>query len=514
MAKKTLLALATIVVFIAYAFFPWATLRYEQKQFNSPDEAANYYFAKRVSEGESVAEESLLAGVSGGVIHPRAMQVVNGKLVPGSFFGMPIIYGAIALAFGKWLLPYLTALATVLLLFMCFSIWKHLFDKQIAFLATVLMAIHPAVWYYASRGFFHNILFITIFCAAVLSYLKCRAENYDKLWLFISLIILSLSLFVRASEFLWILPIVIAFAIIDRQEWRSAHVVAALSALAVGTISWIWLSNFAYGQLMPPGYLSSTSSVSGQNFLWPFGINPGLIMINALQYGIWLFLPFWFFVTVGVYINYQTISKKYLIVAAWVTTWLLVYYGGIKVVDAVGAQTISLGVSYVRYWMPVYIIWIPFAAMGLIAIFDHFSIQRRAVTMTIILLLIGFISFWQVFFSAEDGLVAVALRLQEYRATSRVIEQFTNFDAIIIGDRADKATFPQRSVIVSDGRPVLTIPEIRKILPLLVEHASVYFNTVEKPDAAILESLAEERFQMISPMALPDRSWLYRLVRL
>src|SRR3989338_5706310 len=74
--------------------------------FNSPDETANFYFTKLFAESGQLAVENPLPVDLG----PRAMRAEGGRLSPGIFLGIILLYGAIAKVFGSWIIIYLTPL--------------------------------------------------------------------------------------------------------------------------------------------------------------------------------------------------------------------------------------------------------------------------------------------------------------------------------------------------------------------------------------------------------------------
>src|SRR3989338_2105314 len=146
--EKIILGITLTAALAAYSFFPWATSSREIMRFNSPDEAANYFFTTRLISTEPISVSEPLNGVANNFIHPRSARVVNGALVPASFVGLPVIYGIIGLAFGRAILPFLTPLFTVLALLAVYACSRRLFGSKIALLATILLAIHSAMWYY------------------------------------------------------------------------------------------------------------------------------------------------------------------------------------------------------------------------------------------------------------------------------------------------------------------------------------------------------------------------------
>ena len=82
--------------------------------YDSPDETANAFWAGRVAAGQPLAIADPIVGEAGGAVHPRSMAVRGDLLLPGSFPGSFLLFGALQpvsrLPF--WMMtPLITALA-------------------------------------------------------------------------------------------------------------------------------------------------------------------------------------------------------------------------------------------------------------------------------------------------------------------------------------------------------------------------------------------------------------------
>lgn len=524
--EKIILGTMLAVALAVYSFFPWVTASREIVRFNSPDEAANYFFTTRVIGAQSISVAEPLNGIANNLIHPRSARVVNGAIVPASFVGLSVIYGIVGLAFSRAILPFLTPLFTVLALLTVYACARRLFEFKTALLAIILLTIHPAVWYYASRGFYHNVLFFDLLVFTWWGYWRWREHGRSQGWLIFCLVTLAAALFVRTSEALWVVPMAAATIFVDRRELRPAHLFTALLMGGLLIIFYFYLAITIYGQIWPPGY--QMSGASGILFsklpsliripLWavaPFGFSPLNIVSNFFNYGIMLFLPFWLLVVGGFwYDRGQEIKRSYAFVAGLITLWLAIYYGSWNISDTVGASDLTIGISYVRYWLPIYAIWLPYAALALLAIRRMFTGMTGRLWLALVILLLAGSSFMQVFFDYPEGLTYVAERLQQYRHSVIYTESMVAANSVIIGDRADKVFSPERRVIVSDGRPVFFIPGVLETTVRLAEVVPVYFYTVDRPNAELQEKLRQYRLNLLSPIMLPDGAFLYRLIRL
>lgn len=168
-----------VLALIFFFFYSWLSLATPLK-FNSPDETANYFFIKQfVSTGEPRFLEPLNSDF-GGIFHPRSTNVAGGFIVPGSFLGLILIYGCIAKIVGLWLVPYLTSLISVIAVLFFYGIVKKIFSDKIAFISALLFFLHPAIFYYASRGLFNNLLFLDLFIIGFYYLLNLKAVQAVK----------------------------------------------------------------------------------------------------------------------------------------------------------------------------------------------------------------------------------------------------------------------------------------------------------------------------------------------
>lgn len=499
-------------------------MRHDLVRFNSPDETANYYFAERIASGEAPKLVDSLNGIAENSIHPRSTQVVNGAIVPGGFLGLPVFYGAIGYVFSRNVLPYLTPLVAVLGLLAFASVVRRLLGSSLSFITFVLAVAHPAVWYYATRGFFHNMLFVSLLCLAWWAYWKAREQAWSPRWLAFGVLMLAAALFTRTSEVLWIAVIVAATVWRHRRDWGIPQWVALLLTGSVIVVAISWVAISVWSQFVPPSYVGdgpsgavAATSVLRQawHLLLPFGLHFGSALRHAWQYCFAIFPVYTVHVIIGGVVAWQQrrLPKWYWTLAALVPTWLILYYGSWTIRDTVGPEQMTIGISYVRYWLPIYLLWLPMAAVGVETLVRQLISQRQSLGLAIGGLLLAFIGFQQVYFEPVEGLAPIAERLALYRATSRQVQELTSSDAIIVGDRSDKVFFPERRVIVMDTRPVLDIPQVQLALPRLADVVPLYYQGTQSPSDPAPEFFTAQRFALVNPVALSDGTWLYRLIR-
>ncbi len=130
--------------------------------FDSPDETANYFWAVRIAKGESLWYREPLEVAGNSLLRPRSMNVIGMKVVPGSFLGLPLLYGYMAKWLGVNAIPYFTPLFASLAVIAFGFLMMKLFDPVMGLLSAALLAVLPPWWYYASRGMYHNVLFVSL----------------------------------------------------------------------------------------------------------------------------------------------------------------------------------------------------------------------------------------------------------------------------------------------------------------------------------------------------------------
>jgi len=201
-----IIAVIAILFFLTSAvYLPFSV----NNKFNTPDETANYFFAKLFAETGQLKIIEPLEKLVDNAIHPRSINVLSGFLVPEGFWGLPLIYGAIGRLSSINFLPYLTAVLTILSLPFYFLFFKTIFGHKIARLSLLLLLINPVFWYNASRNFYHNLLFVNFL--VILLYLIVSNRSLTLARYIIAGISLGLALLVRPSETLWLMALVGVF---------------------------------------------------------------------------------------------------------------------------------------------------------------------------------------------------------------------------------------------------------------------------------------------------------------
>jgi hypothetical protein len=454
--------LQRVLIAVAVSFFA-VTAWYGRPAglWNSPDETANAFWIGRVAKGESLIVRDVIVGLGAGAIHPRSMAVVGDALVPGSFTGIILLYGALRLLCK--IPPFLlTPLFTVVAGALFAALVERLFDRRTGIIAAILFFLHPAVLYYAARGLFHNVLFVDLLILSAASFVLRKDRLGDMLGGFA----FGWAIATRTSEAVWAIP---AFALFlpfaGKERWRRLG--WAFAGAAVPIFLLLQVNNALYGSPFKTAYVAAPVSSPATDVLapapslvdapeplmrLPFGFDGKRVMRNAWYYGISLFwwqsalavlgLCAWFLMARKA----TAVQKTYAFATIAGATWLAVLYGSWAVRDRLDPSSVTIGTSYVRYFLPAYVAMLPFAAFGLLRLFEK---TKRVKMFAAILLVIGTLTLSATVFSGDESLRAVRATLAQnaFKSGALLAEVFPG-DVVVMTERFDKLIVPRRLRII------------------------------------------------------------------
>jgi len=511
--KKYLMPVLALVFFIVYGFLFWGA----PLKFNSPDETANYYFASEFTESSKLWTLEPMNITFGPVIHPRSITVNDGRLVPGSFIGLHLIYGTIGKLISVNFIPLLTPLITVLAAFALVRVFKRIFDERIAYLSGVLFFVHPAVWYYASRGMMHNMLFVNllIFGAFFLiaKPLSKVATKYPMalitpyLDVVLAAVCFGLAVVVRTSEVFWLVAVGVFLVAYFIKKISYSKAVIFIVIFFLSVLPMFLMNESLYGSPLASGYsildnsevlsyesvviegdtaeqvTSVAATISG--YLAPFGIHPRTLLRNFFNYFVEMFwlmniLIFFGFLIFISKLRERKTSEKfglYLSVTAFVGAWLVIVYGSWVFNDNPDPTKVTIGTSYVRYWLPIFILTIPFIAHGINRASQFFKRDWQKHTVLVVVVLIIFVTSFRLVFFGEDGLAAAKASVDANYKIAEQVYQYVEEDAVIIVDRADKVFFPERRVMYP-----LRDDDTYELMPRIILRASLYYYGISFPE--------------------------------
>jgi len=502
--KKLLIILAVLFAII-YSYLPSVV-------FNSPDENANYFFSELFATetrlNYPITEDS-------DVLHPRSMLVINQNIVPISFLGMPLLYGSLAKIFTANAIPFFTPIIAVISVLFFYEIIKKVFSPKIALISSIILFIHPAFWYYATRSMYHNMLFICLIIIGL--YFLLLKKSYQNIIL--ASIFIGLALIVRTSEAPWVILSLIILYLFNRKKLSYKKITTSIFVLIIVLLPILYLNNNIYGHPLSTGYklLNTTSDIIVQQ-----STNSGeVIKLNNViknfwNYGVYIF----WWLSIPMYLglawflkNFKKLDhkkKQYLIIFLVSTGYLITYYGNWVFNDNPDPTKITIGTSYIRYWLPIYIFSTPFIAKTLLTI-KNFNFKYKIIASTITAILLGYNLIFT-FSLADESLQKTKQTLIEYATIKTKVLNITKPKSIIIAGYYDKLFFPNRLIIenLNEERDK-RLNEISKLLNK--DYPVYYYSWQNDQDIQYLNKkiLNKYNLKLTNPIIIREGERLFKL---
>lgn len=517
MASKKQVSLWGIVAgIVAILFFVGSLILVNPSNlYISPDETANAYFASQLAQtGQLIGETNPLSAELGERIHPRSTVSVEGTVLPGSFLGLPLLYGMIASLLGIWVLPFITPLLTLLTAYAFRQVVSRFTSKIVGNISFILFLMHPAVWYYSARGLMHNVLFVDVLILAAWLWLDQPLRRKKKQSSFlndgVAGLLVALAVFVRTSEVAWVAAVVFVTVALAWKAMANKRLrVATIGALLGGGIA-LLANHFTYGHPFLTGYTvgavapeatAITETVATTGVL-PFGFHPRTALEHFVDYGVIMFWWLSLMAAPGCYLlwsqkRHQKTVRAFLIVATVISIWLVLMYGSWEIHDNPDPTQVTMANSYVRYWLPMYLVSVPLIALTIqwISKQTKTRVAKRLITATLLLAIIG-LNVHATFIQGQDGLLKVRDELEQSAQIQERVLQHVPEGSIIIVDRSDKLFFPHRDVWYP-----LRDEATYDAMPTLEEAGSLFYYGITFPetDLEYLNNvkLAERGLQII-----------------
>ncbi|MBU4455151.1 glycosyltransferase family 39 protein [Patescibacteria group bacterium] len=578
LAKKyffhLILAILALSFFIGASSFNYFTQKNGYLKWVSPDETANYIFTKLYGQEGKLAifEKYNLYGKD--IMHPRSFRSDYGWLKPVSFLGIVLIYGKIAGATSYKVLPYLTPFFGAIGIIYYYLLVKKIFGRRNALISAFLLASFPVYVYYSARSMFHNVLFIVLLIIGLyysVLMIKHKRETSKYLtWLYAALAggFIGLAIITRASELLWIIPMLIILWAFNIKKIGITKLIIFLSFLFLSILPVLYWNQILYGSPWRGGYAEMNQSISdisqaGSGFItslmagklshfkellnkisgniFHFGFHPRQSAKMFYHYFIrmfyWIFWP----ALLGLCIlpafrpgsggfsrlNREAEASKpelklgrtqkhrtYLAAYFVISIILLFYYGSWKFNDNPDPGQFTIGNSYTRYWLPIYLGALPFVSLFIIKLTR--LAKNKIIILgirSIIIILIFFVSIGFVLFGSDEGLIFTGQRQKLSQNEFNKVISLTENGAAIITQYHDKLFFPERKVIVglfNDANMTREYGKLVNYLPLY------YYNfTLPQKDFDYLNSrrLAEAGLRIEKVEQITSDFTLYRLYK-
>ncbi|MFA5155004.1 MAG: glycosyltransferase family 39 protein [Patescibacteria group bacterium] len=538
-------SLLAVVFFIGTASFNYLTQDSNYVKWSSPDETANYFFAKHFAQTGQLAVFDPASVIGDNLLMPRSVRSDAGLIKPVSFLGIILVYGSLGALFGIGIIPYLTPLFAALGIIFFYLLVRRLFSERIALWSAFLLAGFPVYIYYTARSMFHNVLFLVFLIAGLYLFVLSlgrpgQAPERQKFFVWFRTkffwlesaaalgagLLFGLALITRTSELLWLAPVLLILGLFYLRRLGLTKLMLIVAGLALAFLPVFYYNQILYGSFWHGGYNEMNRSLDdlartggaiwqftwggqfqyyrhalGQIFrqVFYFGFNYSQSIEMLRHYVLEMFAPLVYAAALGLLIlivqNCRRFQKKYLTyILAWLaaSALLIFYYGSWKFNDNPDLTRFTIGNSYTRYWLPLYLGLMPLAALAIVrvsraclAVSRRGAIRARQIWETglqaVAVLIYLIISLVFVLYGSEEGLAYLYYNNLAEKLNAERVWSLTEPDAIIITRYYDKFFWPERRVIMG------TIPddEILRATAKLIEAYPVYYYNFYLNDADV-----------------------------
>ncbi|MDG1950305.1 MAG: hypothetical protein P8J32_05840, partial [bacterium] len=347
----------------------------------------------------------------------------------------------------------------------------------------------------SARGLMHNVLFVDLMILGAWLWLeqplRRTKRTHSLLNDGLAGFLIAMALFTRTSEVAWVLVMILVVIAIGWKSIGNKRLrVASMGTIAGGGVALLvnWLT---YGHPLLTGYTVGavvqeaaviTESVATSGIL-PFGFHPRTALQHFADYGVTMFWWLSILAAPGLFIlwtqkRHQRTVRWGIGIAALVSMWIVLMYGSWEIHDNPDPTQVTMANSYVRYWLPMYIVSIPMMAATL-----HWVSERAKTRMakgfflaTLVTVVVG-LNVHATFIQGQDGLINVRQELAESALVQSSVLTHVPENAIVIVDRADKLFFPHRDVWYP-----LRDDATYEAMPTLVESGPLFYYGITFPE--------------------------------
>ena len=529
-----------LVFFVATSSFNYFTQDKNYTKWTSPDETANYFFSKQLSQKGELSYFDSAASIGDNLVMPRSLRSDFGWVKPVSFLGIILTYGSIGSWLGVGVIPFLTPFfASVGIIFFYLLVSRIFKDKRIGLLSAFLLATFPVYIYYTVRSMFHNVLFIVFLLIGAYFFTVTLGDKVkENIWegfknrfftfkfnrnrliqiisAFTAGIFSGAAIITRSSELLWLAPCFLIICLFYIRRLGLIRLILFFAGIFLALLPVAYWNTILYQGSFRTGYnemnrsLTELSSASGAvvkttlqgqinkysdyfqtlaHNIFYFGFNKAQSIAMFKHYIIEMFPVLVYLGVFGLLLlliqNIRKFQKKYL---AYVLVWgtlsviLIFYYGSWKFNDNPDATRFTIGNSYTRYWLPIYLMLLPLVALTIERVTRAFLLMGEKTKsrvrdilagglQSVAILGISFIGLMFVLYGSEEGLAYLYYNNISERVNAEKVFSLTEPGAIIITQYYDKFFFPERRIIMG----VLPNTEILTAVKKLVEYYPVYY---------------------------------------
>ncbi|MFA5754541.1 MAG: glycosyltransferase family 39 protein [Patescibacteria group bacterium] len=566
-----IVGLLALIFFVLTSSFNYLTQDENYTKWSSPDETANYFFAKQFATSGELAFFDEANIISSDWVTPRSMRSDAGSVKPVSFLGIILIYGLIGAGLGVGIIPFLTPFFAALGILIFYGAVKRLFGERVGLWSSFLLTFFPVYIYYTVRSLFHNVLFIVLLLAGIYLFLAALGPKREKgerrpkrelFAAFFSGLAVGLALITRTSEILWLAPVLFLVWIFYVRRFGLIKLILFAAGLFTGLLPSAYYNQILYSSFFHGGYnemnrtFDDLTKKSGELFkstwqgrfyyyrdylaalfknIFYFGFNYEQSVLTAKNYIVKMFPALFYAGAAGLVVligqNIRRFKKKYLVyLLAGLTAgvFLIFYYGSWKFNDNPDLTRFTIGNSYTRYWLPIYLWLMPLAALALVKVTEAAlawpakiretgqEIVARARRLAALGLQILPIAIWSalsllfVLYGSEEGLAYLYYNNKYERVQMAEVLALTEPDSIIITRYHDKFLFPERRVLVGSLPDDGVATAAAKLLPY---YPVYYYNFyLDEPAVQYLNERKLVDYQIeMQLMRKKEKFGLYRL---
>lgn len=427
--------------------------------FNSPDANANYYFARRIFEGKGLGIElPTPATPAYQYLFTRSTRVIGNTVVPSGFTGIVLIYGFASRLLFLDLLVFWTIVAACAGMWAFYRLVSQFFSHPSGLLSLFLLAVHPAWWYYTNDSLLPNVLFVSLVLIAFSMLYKAVHASVAHWYEYGAVgFLFGAAFLVRSIEFLWILPILIFMIWQYYNVLKTRMVIVSIVTAVILVALSMWYISLSSPLVTPFGYaLQGVRVASAAGLGSPFAFHPRLILNNAWNYLFLLFWPYTLLAVVSLFFLARFDHEKMkalLYTFVYSAIALLLMYGSWKLSDSPDPNRVTIGTSYVRYFLPLYIFMIPLIASGLIAMSKKMSVKRTRILLVATFSLLIIFLFVTAVVESPESIVSKYATLRTYDDVAGWVLSFTPENSVIVANKSDKYIWPHRLVVSSFSSP-------------------------------------------------------------
>ncbi|HEY4685491.1 MAG TPA: glycosyltransferase family 39 protein [Dehalococcoidia bacterium] len=431
--------------------------------FNTPDETSDYLFTKTFAEhGRLWYTEEYTSLDEENLLHPRGAMTHDGRIVPYSFLGLPLVYGVIYRVVGDHL-QYISFVLAAVSAWALYRSTSLLFGARAWEAWTVALGFSPLI-YYLNRPYMNAAPALTLFFVGIWLFARyLRGDQRRDLKLAacaMALVVLfryEYVLFVTPLA-LWALYVKHGSLLSRSYRWDCAAYFAALLLLVALPVA--ALNHYIYGDVFTYGpglfnevYFPERGATPDASWLESLGrslrsvllpsypFDPLQVLTNVPRLTAWTMPVFTLTAALGIamLIRARSVSLWRMAPLSLLVVYVLFYRGSGNTWDASGTEP-GLEVAVVRYWLPVYTL------LFFLAVYALRAMRDQAVKLVLVgaLLLTGPVSVYSL---ADGSLLTGRDTIKAYEAwVGNVLLPNTEENALIFVGRTDKRIAAYRDV--------------------------------------------------------------------